>query len=63
MTDFAKRPIDPAGAENLRRFIDNLPERRNWLAHGNWQGGRDVFMQLDIILQLINQLYPAPSVT
>lgn len=57
--EFAQRPLDPNGVENLRSFIDNLPEQRNWLAHGNWTGGRDVFMQLDIVLQLINQLYPS----
>lgn len=55
---FARRPIDPNGAATLEQFIHNLPEQRNWLAHGNWVGGGDVFMQLDIVLQLINQLYP-----
>jgi hypothetical protein len=57
--DFAHRPIDPNGTANLKAFIDNIPEQRNWLAHGNWVGGRDVFIQLDIVLQLINQLYPS----
>lgn len=56
---FAQRPIDLEGPQNLRAFIDNLPEHRNWLAHGNWTGGGDVFIQLDIVLQLINQLYPS----
>jgi len=54
---FAQRPIDPKGTEALQSFIDNLPEQRNWLAHGNWRGGGDVFILLDIVLQLINQLY------
>ena len=56
---FNKRPIDPDGAISLQRFIENLPEQRNWLAHGNWQTGGDVFIALDIVLQLINQLYPS----
>lgn len=59
-TEFSLRAIDPNGCENLQQFIDNLPEHRNWLAHGNWQSGGDNFMLLDIILQLINQLYPSP---
>lgn len=54
---FASRPVDPHGAESLQTFIDNLPEQRNWLAHGNWNGGSDSFMVLDLVLQLINQLY------
>ncbi|MGB7752987.1 MAG: hypothetical protein WCF88_15645 [Candidatus Acidiferrales bacterium] len=57
-TEFAQRPVDPDGAASLTAFIDNLPEQRNWLAHGNWVGGGDVFILLDIIVQLINQLYP-----
>ncbi len=56
--EFAQRPINPEGPQTLRAFIDNLPERRNWLAHGNWIGGGDVFIALDVTLQLINQLYP-----
>jgi hypothetical protein len=55
--EFAERPLDPNGPETLHTFVDNLPEQRNWLAHGNWQGGGDVFIVLDIVLQLINQLY------
>ncbi len=54
---FNKRPIDRDGAKSLERFIENLPEHRNWLAHGNWASGGDVFIELDIVLQLINQLY------
>jgi hypothetical protein len=57
-TQFMQRPIDPNGTASLEQFIHNLPEQRNWLAHGNWEGGADVFMQLDIVLQLINQIYP-----
>ena len=56
--DFARRPMDPRGDESLASFIDNIPESRYWLAHGNWIGGIDPFMQLDIVLQLINQIYP-----
>lgn len=59
--DFAQRSIDPSGPESLRQFIDNLPEQRNWLAHGNWRSGGDVFILFDIVLQLINQLYPSPG--
>jgi hypothetical protein len=58
-TEFAQRPIDPDGVATLAVFIDNLlPEQRNWLAHGNWVGGGDVFILLDTVLQLIDQLYP-----
>jgi|SRR5712664_3113247 len=56
---FGKRLIDPDGVKSLLSFIDNLPESRNWLAHGNWESGGDVFIALDIVLQLINQLYPS----
>jgi hypothetical protein len=59
--EFEGRPIDPDGPKTLQAFINNLPEQRNWLAHGNWQGGMDVFILLDIVLQLINQLYPSPN--
>jgi hypothetical protein len=51
------RPIDPKGDEKLAAFVENLPERRNWLAHGNWNSGEDVVHELDIILQMIIQLY------
>lgn len=57
-TEFKQRPLDVGGVDRLRSFIDNLPEQRNWLAHGNWMDGHDVFIELDIVLQLINQLYP-----
>lgn len=58
---FADRPFDPDGFESLKDFMGNLPERRNWLAHGNWSSGHDVLMELDLILQLINQLYPTTA--
>ncbi len=37
--EFAERPLEPNGVKSLNAFIDNLPEQRNWLAHGNWMGG------------------------
>jgi hypothetical protein len=61
--DFNCRPFAPDGADDLEVFIDNIPEARNWLAHGNWDGGGDPFMQMDIVLQLINQIYVPPGVT
>jgi hypothetical protein len=61
--DFKRRPFAPNGIESLAEFIDNIPEARNWLAHGNWVGGGDPFIQLDIVLQLINQIYVPPGVT
>lgn len=55
---FQQRALDPYGPSTLNNFIDSLPEQRNWLAHGNWRTGGDKFIVLDIVLQLINQLYP-----
>jgi hypothetical protein len=54
---FLNRPFDVNGEQALKDFINSLPEERNWLAHGNWVGGGDAFLTLDIVFQLVTQLY------
>jgi hypothetical protein len=54
---FKSRPVDAKGSDTLQCLIENLPIERNWFAHGNWSSGGDPFITLDMISQLLGQLY------
>lgn len=54
---FSTRARDKDGVNTLRHWSDEIPRDRNYLAHGNFSSGTDPFMTLDVVAQLLQQLY------
>ena len=54
---FTARTVDFAGTDTLRLWAEELPRERNYLAHGNFAAGTDPFITLDVVAQLLKQIY------